>query len=166
MNDHNEHEDNVLLSTYLDGQLTDVERSRVETHLSSCPLCTEEVAALRYMKSVLAAAPRRAMPTELISDIEAAVAPSRWPGRPLAILSSISARRLIPAGALAALALVASLWLGIKRESPQDYIPLEPLLSAHARYTAETLVPQGSLVSSTYSAQLTAQNDDPDQQAD
>jgi anti-sigma factor RsiW len=164
MNAHDEHEDNVLLSSYLDGQLTEAERSRVETHLRACALCREEVESLRYMKSVLAAAPRRAMPPELISSIEDAVSRPSWTRL---IPAAFRAPRIfVPAGALAALALVLSLWLGNKRESPQDAIPLEPLLSAHARYTAETLVPQGSLVSSMYSSQLTAQNDELEPQAE
>ena len=160
----NEHEDNVLLSAFIDGELSREEGARVDAHLSGCSLCREEVESLRTMKTVLADAPRRAMPPELISAIEdRAVRPS-WLAVPPRFLNAPGI--FAPAGALAALALVASLWLGFKRESPEQYIPLEPLMTAHARYTAETLVPQGSLVSSTYSAQLTAQNDDVDQQAD
>ncbi|MBI3554312.1 MAG: zf-HC2 domain-containing protein [Elusimicrobia bacterium] len=164
MKDHNEHEDNVLLSAYLDGQLTEAERARVEAQLSGCGPCREEVEALRYMKAVLAAAPRRAMPPELLGAIEDAVASRSWTRLIPAALRA--PRVFVPAGALAALALVAGLWLGLRRDASQDFIPLEPLMTAHARYTAETLVPQGSLVSSTYSAQLTAQNDEQDQQAD
>jgi len=158
----NGHEDNVLLSAFIDGELSGGEKSRVQEHLSECALCREEVQSLRFMKGVLAGSPRRAMPPELISAIEDGVAAPVW----RRVFARIPARVFVPAGALAALALIASLWLGVKRESPDQYIPLEPLMTAHARYTAETLVPQGSLVSSTYSAQLTAQNDDVDQQAD
>ncbi len=163
MNQHNEHEENILLSALIDGELAVSEKSRVESHLALCKECREEVESLRFMKSVLAAAPRRAMPPELISDIERAAETPAWRRLPQLILAP---RFFMPAGALAALALVASLWVGARREKPEDFIPLEPLMSAHARYSAETLVPQGSLVSSTYSSQLTASSDAQDQEPD
>lgn len=159
MKHEDEHEENIWLSSYLDEQLDAAERGRIDKHLADCPSCREELACLRHFKQVLAGAPRRAMPPELISAIEDGLRRPWWSVR-------TAPRYFVPAGALAALALAAGLWLGVKRESPDQSIPLEPLLTAHARYTAESLVPQGSLVSSTYSAQLTAQNDDPDQQAD
>ena len=162
MTGENEHADNTWLSSYLDEQLDSAERARVETHLADCPSCREEISSLRHFKRLMKAAPRRAMPPELISAIEDRVA------RPFRLSFPFALRQprfLVPAGALTALALAAGLWFGLKRESPAQAIPLETLLAAHARYTAESLVPQGSLVSSTYSAQLTAQNDDPDQQA-
>lgn len=163
MRHEDEHEENLWLSSYLDEQLDAAERSRVEKHLADCPSCREELESLRHFKKVLAAAPRRAMPPELISAIEERARRPAWAG----VLANLRAPRwFVPAGAAAVVALAAGLWLGVKRESPAQAIPLEPLLTAHARYTAESLVPQGSLVSSTYSAQLTAQNDDPDQQAD
>ncbi len=165
MNEQNEHEENLWLSSFLDGQLDDGQKSRVAAHLADCSNCREELDSLRYTKRLLASAPRRAMPPELISSIEQRLTQSTWTGR---FWQGLKAPRVfVPAGAFAALALIAGLWFGVRRDSSEQYIPLEPLLTAHARYTAESLVPQGSLVSSTYSAQLTAQyNDVRDQDAE
>ncbi|MDE2492020.1 MAG: hypothetical protein KGM24_14325, partial [Elusimicrobia bacterium] len=60
----------------------------------------------------------------------------------------------IPAGAVAAAALAIGLW--VRRPAPLPDLPLEPLLAAHARYSAEALLPAEHLVaSSTYSDQMT-----------
>jgi anti-sigma factor RsiW len=165
MNERNEHEEYQWLSSYLDGQLDAGQKSRIDSHLADCSGCREELESLRYTKRLLASAPRRAMPPELISAIEERLDGASLPRHLWHVLQA--PRVFVPAGALAALALFASLWFGVRRDSPEQYIPLEPLLSAHARYTAESLVPQGSLVSSTYSSQLTAQyNDVRDQDAE
>jgi predicted anti-sigma-YlaC factor YlaD len=155
MNERNEHEEDQWLSSYLDGRLDAAQTKRLDAHMADCSDCREQLESLRYTKRLLASAPRRAMPPELISAIEERLVKPSWTGRFWQGLRT--PRVFVPAGALAALALFAGVWYGVRRDSPEQYIPLEPLMTAHARYTAESLVPQGSLVSSTYSAQLTAQ---------
>ena len=71
---------------------------------------------------------------------------------------------LAPAGAFAAVALVALVWFGVHRSATDQTIPLEPLLAAHSRYTAEALVPPTELVAANYSAQLNAYYGDPSDQ--
>jgi len=148
------HEKNELISAYLDGELAAEEESAVREHLASCPDCREEHASLRAAKSWLARAPRRAMPPELMAKIEASLSRPLW--------RQICDRLLppmpvwAPAGALATAALTAVVWFGAHRTAPAGDIPLEPLLAAHCRYTAEALVPASELVASNYSAQLNA----------
>ena len=56
-------------------------------------------------------------------------------------------------GAVAASALAFSVWA--RTAAPADELPLEPLLAAHERYSAEALVPQSHLVASSYTDQVT-----------
>jgi hypothetical protein len=64
----------------------------------------------------------------------------------------------VPVGAVAAAMLTVGLWMNQARSA--DELPLEPLLAAHARYSAESLVPEEHLVASAYSDQLTALDSD------
>lgn len=146
----NQHIANAEISAFLDGALAASERARVDAHLSACPDCRREADSLRHLKRVLSSAPRRTMPADLALALERRLgrAEPRW--------SALVSRSLwIPAGAVAAAALAVGLWMS--RSTKADELPLEPLLAAHARYSAETLVPAEHLIaSSTYSDQLTA----------
>lgn len=144
------HKEELSLSAYLDGELGEQERRDVEAHLAACPACERELASLRFAKAALARAPRRAMPPELIASIEARVE-SRWSW----LTDLAKPVVLVPAGVLAAAALVVSVWLNVSRSDPDQYVPLAPLLAAHSRYTAEGLVPSNNLVAGAYSRQLT-----------
>jgi anti-sigma factor RsiW len=147
----NGHADGPELSAYLDGALAPEPRARVELHMSACADCRAELDSLRHMKLALAAAPRRNMPADLAFALERrfsgeaapAAAPSRWYAAPAV---------WAPAGTLALAGIAVSLWL--RSAAVLDEIPLEPLLAAHARYSAEALVPEGNLVASNYSDQL------------
>lgn len=150
----NTHEEELLLSAYLDGELTDDEKTRLDSHLSACESCRLDLESLRGAKRLLAGAPRRVMPPDLIADLETRFTPPSWTRR---LGPRLTRPQLwIPAGAMAAAALTISLWLGMGTNDPEQSVPIEPLLAAHERYTAESLVPQGSLVASNYSVQTTA----------
>lgn len=159
-----EHEEGLDLSAYIDGELSQEEKRRVTEHLSSCPSCRLDIESLRTMKRTLASAPRRAMPPELIAAIEDRL--SRRAGWRSVVKPWIKMPQVwVPAGAVAAAVLIAGLWLNFK--SREQYVPLEPLLAAHSRYEAEALVPQGNLVASNYSSQLTSTYGEPqDQEAE
>lgn len=144
------HKESLALSAYLDGELDAGERALVDAHLSACPACAQELGELRFAKARLAAAPRRVMPPDLIAAIEARVE-SRWGW----LRDLVEPAVLVPAGALAAAVLVVGVWFNLSRQAPDQEIPLEPLLAAHERYTAEALVPSDNLVAGAYSRQLT-----------
>ncbi len=142
------HIDGPMMTAFLDGALSPSDRDRCDGHLVSCAACRRELDALRHLKLVVSTAPRKTMPADLVLALERRlVSPMpRW---------RIPAPRLwIPLGATAAAALSIGLWLQGLRASEE--IPLEPLLTAHARYSAEGLIPQENLVASTYSDQLTS----------
>jgi anti-sigma factor RsiW len=149
------HEEGLQLSAYLDGELSADETALLKSHLDACPACRVELEGLRAAKHWLSAAPRRAMPPELIADLSERFARPSWGER----LSAWMPRPQvwIPAGAVAALLLGSGVWLHWRNADPDQYVPLEPLLAAHSRYEAESLVPQTSLVASSYSSQLTAE---------
>ncbi len=153
----NIHENNELLSAFLDQALSAEESAAIQGHLTACASCREELASLGQTKSLLQRAPRRAAPPKLIAAIEERLSRPSW----LDMLRSFipETRILVPAGALAAA--ILALWL---RSALQQPIPLEPLLAAHSRYTAEALVPASELVASNYSAQLNACYGDPKNQ--
>jgi anti-sigma factor RsiW len=148
----NNHIDGELISASLDNALSPAERGRVEAHLNACADCRREREGLQKTRKFLASAPRRAMPPELIAALEERLlAPSRWDR-----LKSWFAlpQMWVPAGALAALALLVGLWAGYQARAARTALSLEALLVAHSRYAAEGLVPHGGLASANFSAQL------------
>ena len=147
------HIDGAEISAFLDGALAAPERALAQTHLSGCSACRHELESLRHMKLVLSSAPRKNMPAELALALEARLVK----GAPL-WKSVFKPALWIPAGAVAAAVLTVGLWMN--RASAADEIPLEPLLAAHARYSAESLVPEEHLVASAYSDQLTGLDSD------
>ena len=154
----NGHADGPELSAYLDGALAPEPRARVELHMSSCAECRAELDSLRHLKLALSAAPRKNMPADLALALErrfvAGADKTPW--------YSTLARPFIwaPAGALALATFAVSFWL--RSAATLDEIPLEPLLAAHARYSAEALVPEDNLVASNYSDQLSDLGDAPE----
>ncbi|MGQ9840837.1 MAG: zf-HC2 domain-containing protein [Anaerolineae bacterium] len=51
-----------LLSAFLDGQVGPAERATIETHLSGCAICRQELESLRKTVALLGALPRREVP--------------------------------------------------------------------------------------------------------
>ena len=152
----NEHADGTELSAYLDGALAPEPRARVELHMFSCADCRAELDSLRHLKLALSSAPRKSMPPDLALALEQRFVSGarRWYA-PLT-----KAALWTPAGTLAVAAMVVSLWL---RSAPTlDEIPLEPLLAAHSRYSAEALVPEDNLMASNYSDQMNDLSDAPE----
>jgi anti-sigma factor RsiW len=143
MNDHD-----MPLSAFVDGALTGEERQSLDAHLAGCPDCRRCVEELRLLKRRLAAAPRRAMPPDLIAATLARI------DSPWALLRGLARPTVaVPAFALAAAALIVGFWFNASRGD--QFVPLEPLLAAHSRYTAESLVPEDNLVAGSYSRNLT-----------
>jgi anti-sigma factor RsiW len=143
------HIDGIEISAFLDGALAAPERARVDAHLAGCVSCRREFEGFRHMKLVLSSAPRKNMPAELALSLERrfVTGAPRW-------RTIVKPAFWIPAGAVAAAVLTVGLW--VNRARAADELPLEPLLAAHARYSAEALVPEEHLVASTYSDQLAA----------
>ncbi|MDE2040101.1 MAG: zf-HC2 domain-containing protein [Elusimicrobia bacterium] len=145
------HEESPWLSSLLDGELPDAERSRIENHLRRCPDCARELLELRRVKALLSGAARRPLPAELIAAIEARV--ERRPSF-FAALRRLAAAPLVwaPAAALTMAALLMTFWMRSLDRTPDEYVPLGPLLAAHSRYVAESLIPEDNLVAESYSA--------------
>jgi anti-sigma factor RsiW len=142
-----EHVDGEVLSALLDGALGAQERARAEAHAAACAKCRRELDSLRHMKLVAASAPRKTMPADLALTLE-----RRFVSAAPAWKALLKPAFWIPAGTVAAAALTVGLWLN--RSSEADELPLEPLIAAHERYSAESLVPQVNLVASAYSEQV------------
>lgn len=144
----NGHIEGVEISAFLDGALAAEERARADAHLAACAACRRELDALRHLKRVLSSAPRKTMPADLALSLESRfVAGTPW----WKVLAKPAL--WVPAGAVAAAALTVGLWVSKARAA--DELPLEPLLAAHERYSAEALVPEGNLVAANYSDQMT-----------
>lgn len=150
----NGHADGPELSAYLDGALAPEPRARVELHMASCADCRAEVDSLRHLKLALSSAPRKNMPADLALALERRFShetSSKW------YVPLTRAAIWAPAGALAVATIAVSLWL--RSAATLDEIPLEPLLAAHSRYSAEALVPEDNLVASNYSDQMSDLSD-------
>jgi len=143
------HIDGVEISAFLDGALAAEDRARVDAHLGSCAACRRELDSLRHMKLVLSSAPRKTMPADLVLSLER----RHVKGVPF-FKSLVKPAFWVPAGAVAAAALTVGLWMNRARTA--DEIPLEPLLAAHERYSAEALVSEDNLVASNYSDSVNA----------
>ncbi len=152
----NGHADGLDLSAYLDGALAPEPRARVELHMSSCADCRAELDSLRHMKLALSSAPRKNMPPDLALALERRFVAGARPWYAALTKPAVWA----PAGALAVATMAVSLWL--RSAATLDEIPLEPLLAAHARYSAEALVPEDNLVASNYSDQVGDLSDAPE----
>jgi anti-sigma factor RsiW len=151
------HADGPELSAYLDGALAPEPRARVELHLSSCADCRGELESLRHMKLALSSAPRKNLPPDLALALERRFVK----GKELPWYAGLARPAIwAPAGALALASLAVSLWL--RSAATLEEVPLEPLLAAHARYSAEALVPEDNLVASNYSDQLSDLGDAPE----
>ena len=145
------HVDGERLSIYLDGEGLSAEKAGVEAHLTGCPACRRALVTLRTGKALLAAAPRHPMPAALLASVRRRLSRPSWRQKLMAAFRL--PRVWIPATDFAAVGLSLAVWWGVE---PEDYIPLEALSAAHARYAAESLAPQGGLSSSDFSAQLAA----------
>ncbi len=141
------HIDGADISAFLDGELDAPRRERADAHMAACAVCRGELESLRHMKAVLSSAPRKNMPAELALALERRLVAgsSRWK-------TLLKPAFWVPVGAVAAAAVTVVFWMNRTRAA--DELPLEPLLAAHARYSAEALVPEAHLVASAYSDQL------------
>lgn len=139
-----EHADGPEITAYLDGALDAAARPRVEAHLAACADCSAEADSLRHLKAALIRAPRKRLPADLALALERRRGAAVPAARPRAWLWASS-------GALAAAVL-----FGLARWSwspaQVEEIPLEPLLTAHARYSAESPLTGTELAASSYSA--------------
>lgn len=104
-----------LLSVYVDGELSSGELLRVEQHLRRCPVCAEEVDALRQTVAFVGALEEVELPAGFREGLRARLAevkPQLRPVRPVAPLRPAwhrqVARWALPAAAAAALALVST----------------------------------------------------------
>ena len=59
-----------------------------------------------------------------------------------------------PVGALTVAAVIAAAWMSHTRNKLDDYIDMQPLVAAHSRYQAETLVPDGDMAATNFDTQL------------
>lgn len=69
-----EHIDIEVLADYAEGLLDSAESARVSRHLAECAACTEQYAALGDVSAYLSALPPPAMPADVATRIEAAIA--------------------------------------------------------------------------------------------
>jgi anti-sigma factor RsiW len=61
-----------LLSAYLDGEVTQSERTAVTTHIADCRSCQDELADLHWARSALRSLPVLDLPAGLLDDGETA----------------------------------------------------------------------------------------------
>lgn len=60
-----------LMSDYIEGALSERERSRLEAHLADCPHCTEYLAQLRVTIDALGVAAPGDLPDEAVDELVA-----------------------------------------------------------------------------------------------
>lgn len=123
------------LSSYIDGQLSEQERERVQVHLRACPDCREQLRILRWTKDLSRQMPVMPVPRSFIireADLEARPAAAGWP-RLLPSLAGLQTAAAIVA-VLLVLVVAGDLWMG-------GGVPIDqpaPMLSMKAE-VAETI---------------------------
>jgi len=120
----NECEDGRRLSAYHDGEVTDEERTALETHLARCPACAAELDRLRRLSHLLSTAGRPEMPTEVRARLRRAADD----------LTLLNIGRLAKAvlAVAASILVICGLWLWQSEaaEGPAEPIPLWETVAA------------------------------------
>ena len=150
------HPEADLISALLDGDLTPAEAGGLERHLSACSPCAAERDAADAARALLREARSVPMPLDLRATLEAQLTRPSWADR---------AREWVrmpavwaPAGLAAAAVIVFALFSN--QFGQEADLPLEPLLAAHERYAAESLVPTVEMRSIAYSQRVAAYYED------
>ena len=140
------------LSDYVDGELSDGERTALERHLGACPACTSALAALIRVVEQARALPDRSPGTDLWAGIAARIAES--PPRPIDARTRgrrwiFTLPQLAAAGLAIAVASGGGVWLAARRPAAAPAVvpgpapaaapaatPVVPVSLGEARYDA------------------------------
>ncbi len=109
----------------------------------------EEFKDLRFRLRQL---PAHSAPTLLIHSLRHEFIGPSWKERFVGMFRGPAMWR--PIGALALIAAVAGVWITNWQLSEKDLLDIEPLVTAHARYQSESMVPSGDLAGSGFGFQL------------
>jgi anti-sigma factor RsiW len=144
---HAIHDDLDLLSSYIDGELSEPERRAVEDHVAVCPGCRAELDGLRRVVERLRSLEREAPPPVLAERVARRVAVA---GRPTGLVARVErALRRVPVesstlvifGVVVALAAITALFVAgldesdrVRRQGSETVVEREgdlQVLSAH-----------------------------------
>ena len=109
MNRHEPFEE--LISASMSGDLTDLERGRLDAHLDSCPACRATLAAFAEQRRIMAGLRHVAPPRDLAARVRTGVERGRfvalpWWRRPAVMFAGVGGSLAAVAGALLALVLL------------------------------------------------------------
>lgn len=152
-----EHLSGDLLSAFLDKELNAADAESIKAHLQTCEECVQALDALHSAKRVLSAAPERTMPADLAEAMKIRFSRPSLADR----LRSLFPRTRWWMPVSFALASV-SLGVFVFVRTNTSALPLEPLLAAHSRYTAENVSGQTDIAASNFSLQLASYEMQPD----
>ncbi|MGB3400909.1 MAG: zf-HC2 domain-containing protein [Candidatus Deferrimicrobiaceae bacterium] len=125
-----------LLSSYLDGELSDREQEGIADHIRQCSRCAEEERALRETLSLLRSLPAEAAPPELLKRVQLRIGEKT--AVPLWKKLFLPAHIKIPLEA-AAVVLVFLLVYGIQKEMPATTpVPSPPASAESGKRVAGT----------------------------
>lgn len=134
------------ISALIDGELTDVERDRVLTHLAGCDECRQEAVALRALKQRMHSLGEAMVDAALTGRLMAMAGPgedSGWPGRaPWRSKTAFPATRLLTAGLLASAMTglgAAAFFVGGEPQTPGPKVTpaVDTFLVQHADVTGD-----------------------------
>jgi anti-sigma factor RsiW len=99
-----------LLSAYMDSVLPAGEANRVSNHIESCPVCREELAALRLVSDLVGSLPAGRLRRDLAPRVVARASAPRWRGTWAAMREFVVPRRALLAREMARAAVIAALF--------------------------------------------------------
>ena len=135
------HKMEVLLSCYLDGELSSEQSEQVTQHLNECSSCAQEYRTLRKNQLVLASLTRKEPSSEVwdkiqkrvVTDKAAALLPSRriWPAVRRVVLLAASIAVLLFFG------IVAVGYFAHDEEAPPPLVSQRTFLEGHATFVSD-----------------------------
>jgi len=110
-----------LLNAYLDGELSEVERSAVDEHVRRCAACAAALHGLKGTVALVSSLPRRPAPAGFASEVQQRVEEEAESARARAVRPAVRRHRLVLAFAQRAAAAVVMLLVGFA-----GYVALRP----------------------------------------
>lgn len=146
------------LSAYMDGQLSEREQARVESHLMACPDCREELRTLRWTQDLARQMPVMPVPRSfIVREADLKVTRIALPQFHLApILAGLQTAAAVFA-VLLVLVFAGDLWLG--RGLPAGQSP--PMLSMQAQVTETAMIELADRPTSAQSSTASTETDPP-----
>ena len=139
---------------YIDQELEPDQLSEIKTHLDSCPPCADELNQFRAIKIRLNRIPQRMAPEALIQSLKKRYGSEpNWWRKIAAWMVPVPVWKPVTIAALIAV-VTAMVLINKLSHKEEEFVDMDSLLVAHAKYQGESMVPEADMSQSNYSMRL------------